>query len=125
MSRTTIVNCEKGFSIRKPRPRARAAKLGLRLAKVGLVWPLSAETVRKAAEGLDVLIVVEEKRALIEPQIREALYGLKAAPVVIGKKDEDGRDLFMLTAASSQRGLASTQRSGRIETARAGSPGAP
>jgi sugar lactone lactonase YvrE len=38
---------------------------------------------------------------------------------------EDGRDLFMLTAASSQRGVASTQRSGRIETTRAGSPGAP
>ncbi len=73
---------------------ARAAKLGLRLVKVGLVWPLSAETVRAAAAGLDVLIVVEEKRALIEPQAREALYGVKAAPVVIGKKDEDGRDLF-------------------------------
>jgi sugar lactone lactonase YvrE len=38
---------------------------------------------------------------------------------------EDGRDLFMLTAVSSQRGVASTQRSGRIETTRAGSPGAP
>ena len=73
---------------------ARAAKLGLRLAKAGLVWPLSAETVRAAASGLDVLIVVEEKRALIEPQVREALYGVKAAPAVVGKKDEDGRDLF-------------------------------
>jgi sugar lactone lactonase YvrE len=38
---------------------------------------------------------------------------------------KDGRDLFMLTAVSSQRGVASTQRSGRIETTRAGSPGAP
>ncbi len=73
---------------------ARAAKLGLRLAKVGLVWPLSPETVRQAARGLDMLIVVEEKRGLIEPQVREALFGLKAAPVVIGKQDEAGRELF-------------------------------
>jgi indolepyruvate ferredoxin oxidoreductase len=73
---------------------ARAAKLGLRFAKVGLVWPLSPETVRQAARGLDVLIVVEEKRGLIEPQVREALYGMKAAPAVIGKQDENGRELF-------------------------------
>jgi indolepyruvate ferredoxin oxidoreductase len=38
--------------------------------------------------------VVEEKRGVIEPQVREALFGLKAAPVVIGKQDEAGRELF-------------------------------
>ncbi len=71
-----------------------AARLGVRLAKLALVWPIDPLFVRKFAEGLDLIIVVEEKRSLIETQIREQLYNVKKRPTVIGKKDEDGQHLF-------------------------------
>ena len=51
------------------------------------------------ARGLDLIIVVEEKRSLIEVQVREELYGTADQPVCIGKKDEDGRWLFPVKGA--------------------------
>ncbi|MFW6077528.1 MAG: indolepyruvate ferredoxin oxidoreductase family protein, partial [Hyphomicrobiales bacterium] len=71
-----------------------AARLGLRLLKVAMVWPLDPQIVREFAKGLDLVIVVEEKRALIETQIRDLLCNEKAAPRVIGKTDEAGEHLF-------------------------------
>ncbi|HUF44532.1 MAG TPA: indolepyruvate ferredoxin oxidoreductase family protein, partial [Aestuariivirgaceae bacterium] len=71
-----------------------AARLGLRLLKVAMVWPLDPEIVREFASNLDLIIVVEEKRALIEVQIREFLCNEKTAPLVIGKADEAGNHLF-------------------------------
>ena len=53
----------------------RAKALGLKLYKVGMSWPLEPNGVRTFAQGLKRLIVVEEKRGLIEQQIREILYG--------------------------------------------------
>ncbi len=53
---------------------ALAARIGLRLYKVGMVWPLEAEGVRRFAEGLDEILVVEEKRQLLEYQLKEELY---------------------------------------------------
>jgi indolepyruvate ferredoxin oxidoreductase len=73
---------------------AMAARLGIRLAKVALVWPLDPEFIRTFGDGLDLVIVVEEKRSLIETQIREQLYNARKRPVVIGKKDEEGEHLF-------------------------------
>ena len=52
--------------------------LGLRLLKVGMVWPLDPSIVREFAEGLDLIVVVEEKRPLLEDQIRSILYGGRA-----------------------------------------------
>ncbi len=72
----------------------RASKLGIRLLKIGMVWPLDPEIIAKFARGLDMIIVVEEKRSLIETQVREQLYGTAKAPAIIGKKDEDGHNLF-------------------------------
>ncbi len=72
----------------------KAAKLGLRLYKVACTWPLEPEGVKRFAEGLDMIVVVEEKRALLETQIKEQLYGAKKAPVVVGKRDEEGRWLL-------------------------------
>jgi indolepyruvate ferredoxin oxidoreductase len=71
---------------------AMAAELGLSLYKVGLVWPLEREGIRRFAEGLDEILVVEEKRAVIENQLKEQLYNWRAdvRPRVIGKFDEDG-----------------------------------
>jgi indolepyruvate ferredoxin oxidoreductase len=73
--------------------------LGIRLFKVGCPWPLSRAELRAFAEGLDLVIVVEEKRSLIEVQVREELYGMPNPPVVIGKRDEQDRWLFPVKGA--------------------------
>jgi indolepyruvate ferredoxin oxidoreductase len=73
---------------------AKAARLGIRLLKIGMVWPLEPSVIREFARGLSTLMVVEEKRALIEAQIRDILYTEENRPRVIGKEDEEGRTLF-------------------------------
>jgi len=71
---------------------ALAAEIGIRLFKVGMVWPLEPEGVRHFAEGLEEILVVEEKRQLLEYQLKEELYNWKddVRPRVIGKFDEIG-----------------------------------
>ncbi|MDX1425152.1 MAG: indolepyruvate ferredoxin oxidoreductase family protein, partial [Kiloniellales bacterium] len=78
---------------------AMAAELGLSLYKVGLVWPLERDGIRHFAEGLDEILVVEEKRAVIENQLKEQLYNWRAdvRPRVIGKFDETGQWLLPST----------------------------
>ena len=76
-----------------------AARLGLRIYKIGMTWPLESSGAVKFAEGLDKIIVVEEKRGLIEPQLKEVLYGKEGAPEVVGKRDEVGKILFQSNAA--------------------------
>ena len=72
----------------------RAQALGLAVYKAGLVWPLEPEGIAEFALGLDKVIVIEEKRALLEAQLKDILYGRPGAPQVIGKKDERGAKLF-------------------------------
>ena len=69
-----------------------AAEIGIRLYKVGMTWPLEAEGVRRFAEGLEEILVVEEKRQSIEYQLKEELYNWRedVRPRVIGKFDEKG-----------------------------------
>ncbi len=74
-------------------------ELGIRLYKVGCAWPLSRRELAEFAAGLDLIIVVEEKRSLIEVQVREELYGTANQPVCIGKKDERGDWLFPVKGA--------------------------
>ncbi|GMV46877.1 MAG: pyruvate ferredoxin/flavodoxin oxidoreductase [Pseudomonadota bacterium] len=71
-------------------PAARA--LGLRLFKVGMAWPLEADGVRAFAQGLEEILVVEEKRQFIEYQLKEMLYNWRddVRPRVVGKFDESG-----------------------------------
>jgi indolepyruvate ferredoxin oxidoreductase len=71
-----------------------ASKLGIRLLKIGMVWPLDPQIIDEFTEGLNLVIVVEEKRSLLESQIREQLCNDSKAPMVIGKKDEAGEHLF-------------------------------
>ncbi|MEE9314973.1 MAG: indolepyruvate ferredoxin oxidoreductase family protein [Rhizobiaceae bacterium] len=94
---------------------ARAAKLGLRLRKLGCVWPLSTKEIRDFAKGLDMIIVVEEKRSLIEVQVLEELYGTKNQPIVVGKNDEKGEWLFPIHGAldSNQIAIAIGERLNR------------
>jgi indolepyruvate ferredoxin oxidoreductase len=65
-------------------------QLGIRLHKVGVVWPLEAQGTREFATGLREILVVEEKRQVIEYQVKEELYNWRAdvRPNVIGKFDE-------------------------------------
>ncbi|MFZ1104661.1 MAG: indolepyruvate ferredoxin oxidoreductase family protein [Hyphomicrobiaceae bacterium] len=71
-----------------------ANRLGLRVYKVGMPWPLEPQGLLKFAQGLDLILVVEEKRALIETQVKEQLYDLADRPRVLGKKDENEQWLF-------------------------------
>jgi len=72
----------------------RANDLGLRIYKVGCPYPLSRRELSEFAAGLELIIVVEEKRSLVEVQVREELYGTANQPTCIGKKDERGDWLF-------------------------------
>jgi indolepyruvate ferredoxin oxidoreductase len=73
--------------------------LGIRLYKIGCPWPISRQDLKQFAEGLELIIVVEEKRSLIEVQVREELYGTVNQPVCIGKRDEQGNWLFPVKGA--------------------------
>ena len=66
---------------------------GIRLLRLGMVWPLEPEIVRRFAGGLDEILVLDEKRAFIELFVRDILYGRATAPRVVGKTDEQGRRL--------------------------------
>ncbi len=72
----------------------RAKTLGLKLYKVGMSWPLEPSGVRSFTKGLKRLIVIEEKRGLIEQQLRQILYGVPNAPTIVGKCAENGESLF-------------------------------
>jgi indolepyruvate ferredoxin oxidoreductase len=69
-------------------------RLGIRLHKVAVVWPLEAQTTREFATGLREILVVEEKRQVIEYQLKEELYNWRSdvRPNVLGKFDEGDGD---------------------------------
>jgi indolepyruvate ferredoxin oxidoreductase len=73
-----------------------AEALGLRIYKVALTWPLEEAGARRFAEGLQDVLVVEEKRGFIEDQLVRILYHLDASrrPSVVGKRDEAGAPLL-------------------------------
>ena len=75
---------------------AAAARIGLRVYKVAMPWPLEPEGARRFAEGLEEVLVVEEKRAIIETQLKDQLFNWPAAgrPRIVGKSDEQGRPLL-------------------------------
>ncbi|HKX09732.1 MAG TPA: indolepyruvate ferredoxin oxidoreductase family protein, partial [Stellaceae bacterium] len=102
---------------------ADARRLGIRLYKVALSWPLEPEGLRRFADGLDEILVVEEKRPVIEEQAKSALYNLPAdrRPIIIGKTDERGapllRETTELTVTEIARAIA-----GRLERFGAAEP---
>jgi indolepyruvate ferredoxin oxidoreductase len=73
---------------------ATCARVGIRLHKVGVVWPLEATMTRDFATGLQEILVIEEKRQVIEYQLKEELYNWRAdvRPNVLGKFDEPEGD---------------------------------
>jgi indolepyruvate ferredoxin oxidoreductase len=77
----------------------KANDYGLRIHKIACPWPISRQELADFARGLELIIVVEEKRSLIEVQVCEELYGTANQPVCIGKKDEQGNWLFPVKGA--------------------------
>ena len=73
-----------------------AAKIGLSVYKVAMPWPLETEGAKAFAQGLETLLVVEEKRSLMEWQLKDALYSLPAdrRPEVLGKLGRNGEPQF-------------------------------
>ena len=73
----------------------RAAELGVSVYKVALVWPLEPQGIAAFARDCEQLLVIEEKRAVIEEQIATLLYNLDGAsrPRLSGKRDTEGAAL--------------------------------
>src|SRR6201997_3239941 len=73
-----------------------AQAMGLRIYKVALTWPLEEVGATRFAEGLQNVLVVEEKRGFIEDQLKRILYNMDAwnRPSVVGKRDEAGGPLL-------------------------------
>lgn len=67
-----------------------AADIGIRVYKVGMTWPLEPIGLRAFAEGLEDIIVVEEKRSFLESQMKEYMFNWDVRPSIIGKYDESG-----------------------------------
>ncbi|WP_324276765.1 thiamine pyrophosphate-dependent enzyme [Blastococcus brunescens] len=71
-----------------------AAANGIRVLKLGMVFPLVTDTIENFADGLSEIIVVEEKRSFIESGIKDLLYGRPGTPAVTGKRNTDGTPLL-------------------------------
>ncbi len=87
---------------------AEATRLGLAVYKIGMTWPVEPQGVRHFAEGLEEILVVEEKRPLLEPQIKDLLFNLPAdrRPRIVGKTDERGAPLLSTVGELSPAGVA-------------------
>jgi len=72
-----------------------AKEIGIKLLKIAMPWPLENSIIEEFAEGLEKIIVVEEKRSLIESQIKEILFNAKNNIRIVGKTDEQNNDLFL------------------------------
>jgi indolepyruvate ferredoxin oxidoreductase len=75
---------------------ASCRELGIRLVKIGMVWPLEPSFVTEACAGSREVLVVEEKRPLLQEQLAGAFYRLDGdqRPVITGKTDDQARELF-------------------------------
>jgi indolepyruvate ferredoxin oxidoreductase len=73
--------------------RAEATTIGLRLFKVRMPWPLEPHSIRAFSQGLDEVLIVEERREIIENQIKQQLFNWRAdvRPRVVGKFDDQDR----------------------------------
>ncbi|WP_104479417.1 indolepyruvate ferredoxin oxidoreductase family protein [Actinokineospora auranticolor] len=75
------------------------ARRGVRLLRLGMVHPVDPDLVARFADGLDEVVVVEDKRAFIETQVKEALFDRAVRPRVFGKRGPDGATLVPVTGA--------------------------
>ncbi|MBN8886928.1 MAG: indolepyruvate ferredoxin oxidoreductase family protein [Rudaea sp.] len=75
-----------------------AADIGIRVYKIGMTWPLEPVGIRRFADGLEDIIVAEEKRSFIESQMKEYMYNWPTRASVVGKYDEEGNWILPSTA---------------------------
>lgn len=76
-----------------------AKRLGITTYKVGMIWPLDETGFIEWADGLDLIIVIEEKRKLIEPQIKDLMFNQRQGLRVYGRRNLKGEELFPTTYA--------------------------
>ena len=69
-------------------------RLGVRVLRLGMTYPLDDDIVRRFAAGLEDIIVIEEKRSFIENQLRDCLYSMPNHPRIVGKYTAKGAPLF-------------------------------
>jgi indolepyruvate ferredoxin oxidoreductase len=68
-------------------------RAGVRVLEIRMLWPIEPTIVRRFADGLDEIIVIEEKGAFLETAVRDVLYDAADRPRVVGKRDEHGLTL--------------------------------
>src|SRR5581483_8435492 len=87
-----------------------AARIGLRLYKVGMPWPLEPEGVRNFAVGLEEILIVEERREIIENQVKQVLFNWRddVRPRIVGKMDEHDKRFLTFAAELSVASLATS-----------------
>jgi indolepyruvate ferredoxin oxidoreductase len=73
---------------------AEAERIGVTTYKVGMTWPLDMDGLRDWAEGLDLIVVVEEKRKLLEVQVKEAIFNNRQGRRVYGERNDRGDEIF-------------------------------
>jgi indolepyruvate ferredoxin oxidoreductase len=80
--------------------------LGLRLVQLSMPWPLASEQLRLFADGLETVLVVEDKLPFVEAHLKEALYRAPHPPWVLGKQDREGRELLPIGGGVSSDDVA-------------------
>jgi indolepyruvate ferredoxin oxidoreductase len=87
-----------------------AAKIGLRLYKIGMPWPLEPQGVREFAVGLEEIFIVEERREIVENQVKQELFNWRddVRPRIVGKMDEHDKRFLTFAAELSVASLASS-----------------
>jgi len=87
-----------------------AAKIGLRLYKIGMPWPLEPEGVRSFAVGLEEIFIVEERREIVENQVKQELFNWRddVRPRIVGKMDDHDKRFLTFAAELSVASLASS-----------------
>ncbi|MGE0289196.1 MAG: indolepyruvate ferredoxin oxidoreductase family protein [Bradyrhizobium sp.] len=87
-----------------------AAKIGLRLYKIGMPWPLEPEGVRQFAVGLEEIFIVEERREIVENQVKQELFNWRddVRPRIVGKMDEHDKRFLTFAAELSVASLATS-----------------
>ncbi|MDJ0860075.1 MAG: indolepyruvate ferredoxin oxidoreductase family protein [Dinoroseobacter sp.] len=73
---------------------ASADRMGITTYKVGMTWPLDSKGFNEWAEGLDLIVVVEEKRKLLEVQVKEAIFNNRQGRRIFGGQNDRGEMVF-------------------------------
>src|SRR5258708_890620 len=87
-----------------------AAKIGLLLYKIGMPWPLEPEGVRQFAVGLEEIFIIEERREIVENQVKQELFNWRddVRPRIVGKMDDHHKRFLTFAAELSVASLASS-----------------